>query len=745
MSRGRGTLQPTYDLIAGEDAPAPDHSLRHSTSARQPLRESQRFSQATRADDGNESIRKELHKLRYEIDSLKQERDLQVVRHEEALRAASTRAESEHARAQNCETASRAAAQKQEQLAHELEDVRAQSEADRDALERRTRSLADELAGLREAAEEKEGEMRDQEGHFTHQMRELQGRCEAAQRDAEVARAEREERASTLATLQRTVLERDEELERLQSEASMLKASSGDAEGMAVLKRELSEQVVHIKELETTNEQQAMQLRRVEERQKSIQMVEEEKRHLEKRLEALDQVNRELAEARVQRQVLEDERRTWTSYLENASDSEDLRFDSPEGLAKAFVQARVESLALIDELGKTRPELATKDETIESLESQIAQLRDEANKAQGMSSSETAPDAKARARLERQRALAVKEVDYLRAQLKMFDAEEAELTPEKYNEQQVQKMAEMQGLVDNYRSECDTMRKEMDAAQLQLPSTNLEEPKAGQKRQRTQDDEDAAEAERSAVRKLRKLKEELSRSETAQKVAQKELEAARTQIDSLKASSRTRILEFRDNPTAQNAAIKQATLNALRSENEALLSRLNEGGATKTGSTRSSRSSRAAATGADSIPAATADRLRQDLAAKEKELASADKKYGRLTESFRKRALEMREAVASILGWKLDILPNGRVRVRCMLDSAAGKGSAAAAAADEERSIVFDGEQGTMKVSGGPQSEFARELRGHMEYWLDGRGEVPCFLAAATLDFWEKAQGTTQV
>jgi mitotic spindle assembly checkpoint protein MAD1 len=57
---------------------------------------------------------------------------------------------------------------------------------------------------------------------------------------------------------------------------------------------------------------------------------------------------------------------------------------------------------------------------------------------------------------------------------------------------------------------------------------------------------------------------------------------------------------------------------------------------------------------------------------------------------------------------------------------------------EEERFIEFDGEKGTMKVSGGVQSAFAREIRGLIEFWVDGKGQIPCFLAAMTLEFYEK-------
>ena len=54
---------------------------------------------------------------------------------------------------------------------------------------------------------------------------------------------------------------------------------------------------------------------------------------------------------------------------------------------------------------------------------------------------------------------------------------------------------------------------------------------------------------------------------------------------------------------------------------------------------------------------------------------------------------------------------------------------------------MFDGENGTMKVSGGEQSVFAGEIRDQIVYWVEGRKEIPCFLAALTLEFWERGPG----
>ena len=44
-----------------------------------------------------------------------------------------------------------------------------------------------------------------------------------------------------------------------------------------------------------------------------------------------------------------------------------------------------------------------------------------------------------------------------------------------------------------------------------------------------------------------------------------------------------------------------------------------------------------------------------------------------------------------------------------------------------------------MKFSGGPNSPFAAEMRELVTFWVQERRSVPCFLAAMTLELWEKS------
>lgn len=114
-----------------------------------------------------------------------------------------------------------------------------------------------------------------------------------------------------------------------------------------------------------------------------------------------------------------------------------------------------------------------------------------------------------------------------------------------------------------------------------------------------------------------------------------------------------------------------------------------------------------------------------------------------------KKALEFRQAVYSILGYEVDFQPNGRVKVTSMFHRSDFYGGV-------DTGIIFDGEQGkifamfkvillllivetgTMKLCGGQDSQFAREIKNQLKFYVEERKEIPCFLAALTLEGYEK-------
>jgi mitotic spindle assembly checkpoint protein MAD1 len=506
---------------------------------------------------------------------------------------------------------------------------------------------------------------------------------------------------------QQQVQDKSSEIGRLENEVVQLKTRTGDSDTLGVIKRELSEQVAHIKKLESTNREQHAELKQFRKAHKSIEVVEEEKRVLETRIRMMDDLRRELSESHLQRQILEDEKKSWTSYLENESSLDgEKQFDSPEALARALVQERLEKMTLVEKLGSVEPELAEKDSIIKGLEEDLQRQKKEVEK---LRKSDGGGDYKKLARIDRQRALAVKEVDFLRAQLQTFDTEETTFQAGKFDEQKSKRIQELESMVDQYRNEVQALNGDLAKASSE-PNTAIA---AGTKRTRSEEPDERL---GQISRKNRKLQEEVSKLSQTTKVLRNDLAAQKTLLASQTAISRTRMLELRSNPTSDHFTIKAASLSALKAENAALLQQLEGLPTTK------------------SVPIPTLENARRDISDMEKTVADKEKRMLRLKQIWSSKSLEFREAVASVLGWKLDFMPNGRVRVTSMFYPS----SADSEDGGEENSIIFDGENGTMKISGGPKSSFALEIKEMIRFWVENRKEIPCFLAACTLEFYKK-------
>ena len=596
---------------------------------------------------------------------------------------------------------------------------------DKATADRRIRTLEDQNQSLQEEFNDVESRLSEQERQYKYQLNELVAMRTSLQRTLDEMRSELEGTKSTLHSTQERLTQRESEAGALEEENIRLKSEGANAETLQVLQRELSEQLSHVKRLET-------ELRPLRKSQKRVEIVEEEKMALEKQLQLMKSVENELRNAQIRNQVLEDERRSWLALIQ--VDGQEPEFSSPEEVVRALVQARIENASLLDKVGTVQSEATEKAEMAEALEKEKIQLQKELEKVRASASS-TAPSADARAltRLERQRVLAAKEVQYLRAQLQTFDTEETTMNPEdnQFDAMKSERITQLEGLLDEHRQELQKAHEELS----KLEKVRQDEPlePRGVKRPLSPVESDA-DSERLAVlvRKNRTLQDQLSKSEQSATLLARELEATKTQLSALQSQSRTRILELRDNPTAEAENIKMSTLTTLRAENRDLLKQLR---------TRHPE--------IKVVPAKTLDSVRLELAEMEKTVAEKEKRMRRLKEIWTAKSSEFREAVASILGYKLDFMPNGRVRVTSMFHlSPAYRHGDPSAASDsrgpgsmgdgEENSIIFDGENGTMKISGGPSSLFALEIRDLIKFWVEERKDIPCFLAAMTLEFYDK-------
>lgn len=621
---------------------------------------------------------------------------------------------------QAAEGASLKATRKYEALQKELRDAQDQSINEKASLERKLRDVQDRNQTMSEELEDAQERLADQDRHYKHQINDIEAKRTALEETVSSFKQDLQALTSDLDATNATLSKKNAEIEAHEAKIVRLKARAGDSETLAVIQRELSDQVTHIRRLEATNREQAAELRRLRDAHKGVQVVEEQKRSLETELQVMKDVQRQLGEMQIQKELLEDERRTWTTLLEREGQNPDLQ--SPEAVVRAFVQEQIEHASAVDRLGKAEAEVIEKEEAIKALETSKRKLEEEIEKLKAGNATAQAPlpDTKAVKRLERQRTLAIKEVDYLRAQLKTFDTEETVMVSEdnNFDEAKVKQIQELETLVDEYRKEIQSLHN--DLSKLEKASPSEPAPAPGTKRSAPSSDEnDQADSQLgNLLRKTRNLQSTLTTTEEKVKLLETELSASKSQLSTLKTRSRTRILEMRSNPTENYFNLQRSTLSTLKAENEALLKQLrSEPLSTKV------------------VPISTLEAKEIEVQELQRTIADKEKQLDRNRKIWVNKALEFREAVASVLGWKVEFMPNGKARLTSMFHVNQYKEDEGEL---DEYAIIFDGEQGTMKFSGGPSSQFAMECKDLVRFWVQGRGEVPCFLAACTLEFYEK-------
>ena len=592
-------------------------------------------------------------------------------------------------------------------MRRELKDSQDQAINQQNALEKKLRIAQDESRAAKEEAEEVQTESESLARQTQHQLKEVETKCATLQQTLSDLRDDLAAKSSALQTTQDRLSQRETERGELESEILRLKAQTGDADTLTVIKRELSEQVSHIRKLESSNREQNAELKHFRRVHKAVEVVEEEKNALKSKLHALEDIGKQLREAQLQRQILEDEKRSWTSYLQSEGGSGKVEFESPEDMAKALVSQRLENANLLQRMGTVQPELAERDEIIKSLEEERSKIHLEIEKLR--TSAGGAADSRAKTRLERQRALAVKEVEYLREQLRTFDSEEQTYHSEnQFDEQKSKRITDLEALVDGHRKELQMLNSEFERIEKSTPAP----PQSPLKRPREDDADDHQLGQLS--RKNRKLQDTLSSLQSNHALLQSSHSALQTQLSSLQQSAKTRILSLRSNPTNDYEVIQQTTLTTLRRENADLLATLS--------------SSTPPPTTPKLVPWSVLEAKDLELAALNQAVADKEKRMLRLKQIWGNKSLELREAIFSLLGWKMEFRPNGKFALSLNTGTDGGdEGS------EVDECLIFDGENGTMKVAGGMESPFASQVRPLIREWVERRKFIPGLMASILL------------
>ncbi|KAK6342603.1 coiled-coil domain-containing protein mad1 [Orbilia javanica] len=655
-------------------------------------------------DSAQDAILIELNAVKYELATIKQERELENISSRKEIHTLQKRVQEDGKLFEQERSEKNFIFERHQALASELESVCQAATNTKVTFERQLRDAEAGNLALKEANHDLETAYDTLQRKYQHEMEDLRTQTTLAREQANNLTLELASREDLLQEYTAKLREREDEILRSQGQVEIAKEGLEGDDTLKVLKRELADQLSHTRAVEARNRKLELENEELRSYNKSISLMEEERRSLKSKVQALDGLREKVSNLELQKAILEEERLSWTAFLQD--DPDGVQFTSPAHLAKAYVQAKIEKTALLEKFGRPDPLIAERDQEIKDLVATQTRLGEE-NQSMKQRINK---DSKEKQRLERQKELALKEATFLREQLKTYSTEEEVMMAGNYDDQKSQRIEELERLLGEHKNEINALTRQLQerdiarAADLQRLEEGLDH-------------------RRSTVQfqeRIDSLYKELEISKQAHKMASVEIKALQKQLAASEATSRMRVLQLKDNPAARHEVTKLETLRVLREENKALLAQLEgQPGGTKF------------------VPISTLERSRLDVQEMEALVVEKEKRMTRLKEMWSKKALEFRQAVYSLLGYEVDFQPNGRVKVTSMFHRSDLYGGV-------DTGIVFDGEQGTMKLCGGPNSQFAREIRNQLKFYVEERKEIPCFLAALTMEGYEKTTRAQQ-
>ncbi|ANB13180.1 hypothetical protein AWJ20_1462 [Sugiyamaella lignohabitans] len=522
---------------------------------------------------------------------------------------------------------------------------------------------------------------------------------------------------SELFAKQQTIIENEETIMKLKNElAARGRKRSGAADGndnneepdmeftTDLFKRELNEQFSNVRSLESQIDAKNRYIERLEKDKRIVDIVEQEKEALETKLKLMSDLQRHNTEMELQIIDLQQEKNKWLTFLEK-----DDRFSSPQDVVRELMNIRIEKTTLLSKIGQLEESLSSTTSQELEVSQDLQKLKDQVTDYHERLDKES----QQRIRYQRQADIISKEAQMLRDQLKAYEAESVALENKSADIEKDNKITELETLVERYKQELkglndELVRKEGLVVQLNSPLRN--------KKRAAPDSEGSdsklAEQLSSTVRKNRSLQNDLDKSE--QKVAQlsHEINALQKQIASASESQQAkhRILELRDNPTSRHEAVKVSTLKALQKENDDLHAQLSNSG-----------------NQANLVPKSALDRIRDESKQLERTIQEQNKRMDRIKEVFAKKSLEFREAVYSLLGYRVDLLPNRKIRATSMFTTS-----------DTDSFTFIPDPKAKNKFIGIENSPWAAEFENLITFWIKERQDIPCFLSALNLELYDR-------
>jgi mitotic spindle assembly checkpoint protein MAD1 len=667
-------------------SPFGDHPNNHDTPRRSKSR-----------DDELREFQEQYQAIKYQLSLEQEARERDRLHHERAIFELEQKVTTEGKRADSLESDQAFLFNKQKEASEALHKAREAHNQEKQRLEQSVRQLRQQLQAVESTYEDHESRSRQTVSFQQRTIDELTLKNTNLQVSIGDISDELTATIDQLRLKQAHIIELEEELNTLKAETVDLKLKENDLETLDMVKRQLSEQLSLVVKLEDQVAARDSQVKQLIKDKRLIDIVEEEKSVLRNKLRIMTEFQQQAAEMEIKIIELEEDRKKWVLFLEKND-----KFSSPEEIVRALMHTRIENVNLLEKISRLEADLSassTSSSLVKDLKTIKARYEETNNKLD--------IEAQQRARWQRQRQLGVQEAQFLRQQLKAYEAEESVLLQRSVDAHQATRISELESLVEQYKIEMDTLSKELSDKEGLV--VKLNSPLRGPPQSTSNQDERLGEA----LRKNNQLHDELEHRNAIVLELTKELNVLKQQKEYTEQATVTkhRILELRDNPTARYEAIKLEMLAALKKENEALLEQLN--------GTLSAQLL---------VPISSLERVREESKDLERIVKEQNKRFDRLKEVFSKKSLEFREAVYSLLGYKLDMLPNRKVRATSVFSTS-----------DADSFTFIPDPKAKNKFIGVEEgSPLVVEFENLITFWVKERHDIPCLLSALNLELYDR-------
>ncbi|CAG8459736.1 12091_t:CDS:10 [Racocetra fulgida] len=511
-------------------------------------------------------------------------------------------------------------------------------------------------------------------------------------------------RQAILSQVQEQLIEAEQKLQEFNQLSSQL-------DDFKHLKKQSQEQSLYIQNLEKSNNDLKNELERLKELSPSIQILQQKVESSEYQLSLMRSLRRQAAELEAENAA--------ASYLDQEKDK--ININSPYKLCKELASRRIEINMLEEKVGRLEEQIKSRDMIISENEYKKSYDKEE----QHLQTNYDEQKIERIQVLENLLTTYKEELEQISAQSHNNQQLEDQSGPSEINPHTVEVLRrneELQAIIYDLKNENVNLKKEVTSLQMQI--TVLEQ-------------KDLKIHSSELIKQNEILQETINDLKNENLSLRKHASSLDQQVFALeKAVGRgeynqetTRVLELKDNPSSRDYAIRQSTLDALKTENNQLLTKLKElqkmleNNHTTQVETMDDNDNSII----NVIPTQSFTNLENENKQLVEQIAEKEKRILRLKEVWKTKAQEYREAVYSLLGYRFDFLENGRVRLTSMYSE------------QDDQSFIFTSDEndcGTMQLVGG-NSEFIKSLDHLIKFWVVERSSIPCFLSSLTMKLFE--------